>query len=86
MGQSSILKDSLADIKQNSPQWKLTNAEKLLENAMPSTFLNALIKSSIDNSSSASKNSNRYNKSLNNFQHFCILRLVDCYTRHNKQI
>lgn len=45
---SSILRDSFEDLKQNTPQWNQTDAEKLLENA--STFLNTLIKSSINNS------------------------------------
>lgn len=70
MVKSSILKDSLEDLKQNSPLWVQTDAEKLLENTMPSTFLQSLIKSSINNSSSTSKNSNRYKKTMKQFSVF----------------
>lgn len=70
MVKSSILKDSLEDLKQNSPIWDQTDAEKLLEKVMPGTFLNALIKSSINNSSSTSKNSNRHQKSIKQFSVF----------------
>lgn len=70
MVKSNILKDSLEDLKQSSPLWNQTDAEKLLDNAMPSTFLNALIKSSINNSSSTCKNSNRYKKSIKQFSVF----------------
>lgn len=70
MVKSNILKDSLEDLKQSSPLWNQTDAEKLLENAMPSKFLNALIKSSINNSSSTCKNSNRYKKSIKQFSVF----------------
>lgn len=60
----TIFKGSLDDLQKTLPSWEELRAEKFLKETDTSLLLKLLCKSAIKNSSSTSKNANRYEESL----------------------